>query len=86
MAITLFDTQKLVYSVVSVIEIFTPVTKAIVAKVKLHSPTHGFPDIAVLKVYDPRCTDNREPLAQEYPPHPWSLELEIASYQRRADV
>jgi hypothetical protein len=64
----------------SILKPFVPFTKSQVLLVELKPHISGIPSPVILKVYDPRFTNDRAHAF--FPGRPWSLSLEIATAER----
>ncbi len=92
LTLTPLDSSKTISFTASIIEVFSPITKSLVVHIRILESSASLPATAVLKLYDPRFTNERLPLGESLKDisvgieHPWSLDLEVASVQRREAI
>src|SRR5258708_1279684 len=89
--LTPLDSSKTIPFTASIIEVFAPLTKSLVVHIRILESSASLPTTAVLKLYDPRFTNERLPHRECQDmsvgiEHPWSLDLEVASVQRREAI
>src|SRR5258708_6043842 len=92
LTLTALDSSEIISFTASIIKIFAPITKSVVVHTRILESSASLPATAVLKLYDPRFTDERLPIGHALKNikmgigHPWSLDLEVASVQRREAI
>jgi serine/threonine protein kinase len=67
-----------------IIKPFLPFTKSLVYLVRPESPSNGLPPEIILKIFDPRYVDERNPPSSK--PRLWTLEAETAAAQYRQEI
>ena len=70
-----------------IIKPFLPFTKSLVYFVRPETPSNGLPPEIILKIFDPRYVDERNP-SSKHGLHPrlWTLEAETAAAQYRQEI